>query len=72
MSRRVTKLFLATILLIATVFLPRSGQAAMTCCSVCIINRDTCAADCVGTNCKRGCLSGFMSCEHGCGGTCPG
>ncbi len=72
MSRRMAKLFLATILLIATMFQPRSGQAAMTCCSTCIINRDTCEVDCVGTNCKRGCITGFMQCVKACGGSCPG
>jgi hypothetical protein len=67
MSRPVTKLFLACTLLIATAFLPRSGQA-VTCCYACATTYDACVANCHGsTTCNAGCSSRYKTCQRGCG-----
>jgi hypothetical protein len=67
MSRPVTKLFLAAILLVATSFLPRSGQA-VTCCYGCTMTFDACEANCHGnTTCNAGCVSRYKTCQRGCG-----
>jgi hypothetical protein len=71
MSRTVTKLFLATILLIATAFLPRSGQAT-TCCTNCLNALDACQAGCHTNACLTNCNTTFNNCGHRCGsGGCP-
>lgn len=67
MSRTVTKLLLATILLIATAFLPRTSQAT-TCCAACQNTLDACELNCHGnTTCNAGCVSRYQNCQRGCG-----
>ena len=67
MRRTVTKLLLATILLIATAFLPRTGQAT-TCCASCQNTLDACELACNGnTTCNAGCVSRYQNCQRGCG-----
>jgi hypothetical protein len=68
MSRTVTKLFLATILLIATAFLPRSGQAT-TCCGYCVNKLFACQDACATNDnaCAALCLTRFQGCGRSCG-----
>jgi hypothetical protein len=69
MSRTIKKLILAGVLLITTVFLPRSGQA-VTCCYTCSQTWDACLASCATspnkTTCNAGCNSRYTTCQHGC------
>jgi hypothetical protein len=67
MSRTTAKLILACMLLLCTVFLPRSSQAT-ACCLNCLNTLDTCEANCHGnTTCNAGCVSRFNTCSRGCG-----
>ncbi|HEX4498549.1 MAG TPA: hypothetical protein VIE43_22925 [Thermoanaerobaculia bacterium] len=71
MKRRMTKLFLATVLLIATAFLPRSGQAT-TCCANCLNTFETCDDNCHNSACDQGCVNRLGFCGKSCGpGGCP-
>jgi hypothetical protein len=66
MTQPFRKLLLACALLIATAFLPRSGQAA-TCCYACATTFDACEANCHGsTTCNAGCVSRYQNCQLGC------
>jgi hypothetical protein len=70
MSRTTAKLILAAILLVATTFVPRSGQA-LTCCAGCTSTLDACETNCHGnTTCDAGCVSRFQTCQRGCGHGC--
>ena len=75
MTRVARKLILASTLLMAAVFLPRSGQAG-TCCTNC--NHTylvTCWNNCNGnTTCQTNCENSYDSCASGCsrfGDHCP-
>ncbi len=70
MSRTVTKLFVATTLLIATAFLPQTGQA-ISCCVNCQNALDACQAGCHTIACQANCNTSFNNCGRRCGGICP-
>lgn len=67
MSRRLTKLLLASLLLIASAFLPRSGQAT-TCCGDCVNRLFACQDNCNNNpTCYQTCNNRFNACGKSCG-----
>ncbi len=66
MRRTTTKLILACTLLIATAFLPRTGQAT-TCCGFCVNRLFACQDACTTNACYARCDTIFQGCGKSCG-----